>query len=302
MSFCDEKVINTSEEIVNNSIELVRKWTQDPNYTSWDYSYDASDINYNNNKTPPFVSTMISDDLSPSRGNVTNGSTQTEETLPLSCSIVDLSLSFSKECNDQRSASDHQLRSKRVRRDSMQDIGERRPWKKTKCTESCTSSNSDLTENENRLSIGASFSSNLLSSSSETSFKSIISNSSFKVRKRRGTPLKERNHRRKTKAKAWKIFELCTWIGKKGFQSIAGLYNEPQRVPIVSCEPKTEAPAEDVKELRKIVEKDNPIRTKSATQQPLVTQEMLKTTRAKLGRARPVAGSTPKQLLTDLEK
>lgn len=29
------------------------------------------------------------------------------------------------------------------------------------------------------------------------------------------TPLKERNHRRKIKAKAWNIIELCTWIGKK---------------------------------------------------------------------------------------
>lgn len=38
------------------------------------------------------------------------------------------------------------------------------------------------------------------------------------------------------------------------------------------------------------------------SQQPLVTQQMLQNTRAKLGRARPVAASTPKQQLNELEK
>lgn len=50
---------------------------------------------------------------------------------------------------------------------------------------------------------------------------------------------------------------------------------------------------------------DNPVRSKPVPkegQQPLVTQQMLQTTRAKLGRARPVAASTPKQQLTELEK
>ncbi|CAB3255796.1 unnamed protein product [Arctia plantaginis] len=50
---------------------------------------------------------------------------------------------------------------------------------------------------------------------------------------------------------------------------------------------------------------DNPVRSKPATkdsQQPLVTQQMLQSTRAKLGRARPVASSTPKQQLSELEK
>lgn len=36
--------------------------------------------------------------------------------------------------------------------------------------------------------------------------------------------------------------------------------------------------------------------------QPLVTQHMLEATRAKLGRNRPVAASTPKQQLSELEK
>lgn len=30
-----------------------------------------------------------------------------------------------------------------------------------------------------------------------------------------GTPRKERNHRRNIKTKAWKLFDICTWIGKK---------------------------------------------------------------------------------------
>lgn len=112
-------------------------------------------------------------------------------TLPANCSIVDVSLSFSKDFNAQDSASDNceqYLGSKRLRRDSMQDNGELRPSKKTKCTESCTSSTSDLTDSDNisrKLSLGRSLSPSLLSSNSETSYKSINSNSSFKVRKRR---------------------------------------------------------------------------------------------------------------------
>lgn len=50
---------------------------------------------------------------------------------------------------------------------------------------------------------------------------------------------------------------------------------------------------------------DNPVRAKPGPkqgQQPLVTQQMLQSTRAKLGRARPVAASTPKQQLSELEK
>lgn len=30
-----------------------------------------------------------------------------------------------------------------------------------------------------------------------------------------GTPRKERNHRRNSKPKAWRIVDLCTWIGRK---------------------------------------------------------------------------------------
>lgn len=197
MHYCDEKEntsINKSEEIenFNNSIELIRKCTQrDPINTSWDHSCFGAynEHTLNSNKTPPFVSIMITDDLSPSGGNGTSSSTETEQfmTLPLNCSIVDVSLSFSKDFKPQDSASDNSeyyQRSKRLRRDSMQDR-ELRPSKKTKCTESCTSSTSDLTESDNKLSLGRSLSPSLLSSNSDTSFKSINSNSSFKVRKRR---------------------------------------------------------------------------------------------------------------------
>lgn len=49
---------------------------------------------------------------------------------------------------------------------------------------------------------------------------------------------------------------------------------------------------------------DNPVRTKPMQneKQPLVTQLMLQTTRAKLGRTRSVAASTPQQQLSELEK
>lgn len=201
MSLCDEKLvtsINTSGEIenFNNSIELIRKCKQqDPINTSWDHScYYGSDKEHkvNINKTPPFVSIMFTDDCSPSGGNVTSSSTQTEQfvTLPANCSIVDVSLSFSNDLNAQDSGSDNCeqfLGNKRLRRDSFQDNGELRPSKKTKCTESGTSSTSDLTDSDNisrKISLQKS-PSLLLSSSSETSFKSINSNSSFKVRKRR---------------------------------------------------------------------------------------------------------------------
>ncbi|KAF9422970.1 hypothetical protein HW555_001513 [Spodoptera exigua] len=405
MSFEQEEksaiaVIDTSEEreFCNNSIEVIRKCPQqDAINTSWDRNIISS---HENNKTPPFVSIMGTDDLNSSSGNATSSSTQTEPfvTLPVNCSFVDVSLSFSKDFNVQESTSNETLEqsvgSKRYRRDSSDgENKEMQPWKK-KCSGSCSSSTSDLTDPQVEQGPPSS-----LSSNSDTSFKSINSNHSFKVRKRRlksesnlfrealqrsrrgnnfikhnfsenptpgGTPRKERNHRRNSKPKTWKIVDLCAWIGRKGYQSITGLYSDILREPLVHQ--KNNENTEELRELRiflKEVDKkqerlaqeneilkegmkmmmqkieqlegkircgsapprivgprlaitpqdianvklrktrDNPVRAKpdlKQTQQPLVTQQMLQSTRAKLGRARPVASSTPKQLLSELEK
>lgn len=198
MSFCDceEKFTRPNEETETfnnsdnseNSVELIRKCTQQERMnTSWDnYNGDFNEPKVSNT-TPPFVSIMITDELSPCGGNLTSSSTQTEEfvTLPASCSIADVSLSSTnKDFQLQSSVFDQYLGYKRLRRESMQDNGDLRPWKKTKCTDSCTSSTSDLTESE-KLPLGASMSLSLMASNSETSFKSVNSNSSFKIVKRR---------------------------------------------------------------------------------------------------------------------
>lgn len=181
-------VTDTSErrEICDNSVELIRKCSQqDTINTSWDRSFvsshESKDKDYN--KTPLFVSIMASDEPSSTLGNSTNSSTQTDPfvTLPLNCSIVDLSLSFSKDFNLQKTSSNDTseqcLRSKRSRRNSSEgDHHGLRPWKK-QCSDSCSSSVSDLTEAQNEPLN--------LSSNSDVSFKSINSNHSFKVRKRR---------------------------------------------------------------------------------------------------------------------
>lgn len=186
-------VIDTSKEreFCNNSIEVIRKCSQqDTIDTSWDHSFvsfhENKDKDYN--KTPPFVSIMITDDPSYTQGNSTTSSTQTEPfvTLPVNCSFVDVSLSFSKDFNIQDSTSnensEQSLGSKRYRRDSSDgEHKELRPWKKI-CTDSCSSSTSDLTDPKITLVPSPS---SCLSSNSEASFKSINSNHSFKVRKRR---------------------------------------------------------------------------------------------------------------------
>lgn len=176
---------NTGDDFAN-SIEAVRKCNKQHTVnTSWEQSYYASiqksaeEIN----KTPPFVSIMVTD--IPDIGRA-NSSTQTELFAVQNCGIVDVSLSFSKDFMQDSSSnenSEHSLGNKRYRRESSEiDNRDLRPSKKTKCTESCSSSTSDLTEPR---SLWPSVSTTHLSSTSETSFKSINSNHSYKVRKRR---------------------------------------------------------------------------------------------------------------------
>ncbi|KAJ8720292.1 hypothetical protein PYW07_012335 [Mythimna separata] len=432
-------------EFCDDSVELIRKCSeQDTINTSWDPSFVSAHENKDKdyNKTPPFVSVMASDDPNSTLGNSTNSSTQTEPfvTLPVNCSFVDVSVSFGKDFNipDTKSNgnSEQCLGYKRCRSNSSDgDHKGLRPWKK-QCSDSCSSSVSDLTEAHHEHGQRS-----CLSSNSDVSFKSINSNQSFKVRKRRmksesdlfrdalqrsrknssfskrhdnttpgGTPRKERSCRRNSNPKAWKIVDLCAWIGRKGYQSITGLYSDILREPLVHRE--NNDSAEELRELRRFLEqvdkkqerlaqeneylkegmkkmmdkieqlegklrksdnppkptshappppppppppplpppvqppmtklpvrahtlprcgsappgasaqphltitpqdianvklrktRDNPIRSKPVSKeakQPLVTQQMLQSTRAKLGRARPIASSTPKQQLTELE-
>lgn len=185
-------VTDTSEEreLCDNSIELIRKASQqDTINTSWDRSFVLSYENKdkeNKDKTPPFVSAMATDNPSDSLGNSTNSSTQTEPfvSLPVNCSFVDVSLSFGKDYNIQNTRSnetcEQSLRFKRCRRSSSEgDHMELRPLKK-QCSVSCSSSTSDLTDAHQELRPPS-----CLSSNSDVSFKSINSNHSFKVRKRR---------------------------------------------------------------------------------------------------------------------
>lgn len=206
MQFADEKVshspvIDTREETENdsieiNDIELIRKsTTKNSINASWEISHNGASLHCekedNCEKTPPFVSIMIcTDDRIPGEGSLTDSSTQTEHFLTLSdCRLADVSLSYSKDFNLHESTSnetsEHALRSKRNRADSERDEWSSRPWKK-KCTytASSTSSTSDLAENKEILRASPP-SSCQLSSTSEISFKSVNSNHSFKVRKRR---------------------------------------------------------------------------------------------------------------------
>lgn len=183
-----ETVVDTQEKDNSfDSIEAVRKSSkQDTINTSWEHSYYVSfqeRSTINANKTPPFVSIMVTDVSSPERSN---SSTQTDASVG-NCGVVDVvSLTFTQDFNlqDSTSNSDVCLGNKRFRRDSTDEIRQLRPWKKTKCTDSCTSSTSDLAaEPEPNLCITPS--TQLSSTSSEASFKSVNSNTSFKVRKRR---------------------------------------------------------------------------------------------------------------------
>lgn len=175
-------VIDTSLdfETFNNSLEAVIKCNNQHSFnTSWNKSYYATLYlsTDERNNIPPFVSTMVNDALSPAKSN---SSSQTDNLMQQN-NIVDMSLSFSKDFTIQESSnenSDHSLGNKRFRRDSSDaDKWEARPWKKTKRTDSYSSSTSDPPLKP---------SSGLLSSASDTSFKSITSHYSCKkLRKRR---------------------------------------------------------------------------------------------------------------------
>ncbi|KAG7313475.1 hypothetical protein JYU34_000607 [Plutella xylostella] len=41
-----------------------------------------------------------------------------------------------------------------------------------------------------------------------------------------GTPRKDRGGRRISKSKSWRLIDLCTWIGMKGYESITALYTD----------------------------------------------------------------------------
>nr|XP_032518410.1 uncharacterized protein LOC116770880 [Danaus plexippus plexippus] len=389
MSNDEEKYISVApvyfEESGDNSIEVIRKCNTTNNIdTSWDQSNYVSfkeSKESQREKTPPYYSIMI--DASPSDSR-SNSSTQTDIVGPVvEDGLVDVNLSFSKDFNAVETSSNDSddvlksLGSKRYRHDSFEEKVNP-PWKKTKCTGSSTSSSSDLTEPK----AAESVSSNKLCSESDVSFKSINTNYSYKVRKRRksdsnlfkdmlhrsrkcsslgkckylennisgGTPRKDKSYRRSNRTKVWNIVDICTWIGRKGYQSITGLYSDIVREPITLKENKDSMLMEEVKVLKNIMEEidskqarlarenellkeqmknmlskivelenklsrqpiiniipfeDNPVRPKRVqkdTQQPLVTQHMLEATRARLGRNRPVAASTPKQQLSELEK
>lgn len=183
-----EAEASEGRDFCDNSIELIRKCSQQVTInTSWDRSFvssESKDKDYN--KTPPFVSIMASDDPSSTLGNSTNSSTQTEPfvTLPVNCSFVDVSVSISKDYNvsdtTYNETPEQCLGFKRSRRNSSDgDHKELRPRKK-QCSDSCSSSTSDLTDAQPELGPPS-----CLSSNSDVSFKSINSNHSFKVRKRR---------------------------------------------------------------------------------------------------------------------
>lgn len=172
---------------INNSVEAIRKCVSQFNIdNSWDQTYyvsfkEAKDCKAN--KTPPFVSIMITDD-SPTRKRE-NCSTQTESKLDNS---IDVNFSLCKDFPSEESLTYDNLKkslsNKRYRRDTYGDNEEIHPTKKTKNSMiNSTSSSSDSTELE-QIELDSEASSRLCSES-EASFKSINSNYSFKTRKRR---------------------------------------------------------------------------------------------------------------------
>lgn len=167
----------------NESIEAVRKC--DVQYhidTSWDKSYYVSFRDTKTSEcetTPPFTSIMIDTESVDSK---VDGSTQTENVSLQQESVIDVNLSFGKDfkLEDSSSNDEKSLSNKRFRHDSFEDHKEKRPTKKTKCTESSASSSSDLAERPLDP-----IPSNELYSESDVSFKSANSNYSYKTRKRR---------------------------------------------------------------------------------------------------------------------
>ncbi|XP_037969738.2 putative uncharacterized protein DDB_G0294196 isoform X2 [Plutella xylostella] len=154
--------------------------------------------------------------------------------------------------------------SKRCRRDSQEDPNNLNPLKRTKCDKLAVQYDEEIEIEEPDLIDEISTASNNLSSCSEVSFKSVSSNSSLKGKKRRrksdsnlfrdvllrskrsnhsnyskqtssrqdlnntpgGTPRKDRGGRRISKSKSWRLIDLCTWIGMKGYESITALYTD----------------------------------------------------------------------------
>lgn len=166
--------------LMNDTIEAVRKCSRDDLLNvSWEPNLDVhkdseSDI------ALPFVSIVMTD----SRVDI---STQTDPLVSrINCSVVDVNLSLGKEfdfedsiCTEQ---TDSNLVSRRYRKKSFEDNGDIRPSKKIKCSKHNSSYVTDyLTENKSFKSSDSS----RLSSDSEVSFKSVNSNSSYKIRKRK---------------------------------------------------------------------------------------------------------------------
>lgn len=180
-----------NSETSNKSVEVIRRCS---NEDTVNFSFDTSCyVSITENEklidTPPFVSMMMIDEPS-NYGNSLDNSTQTEPfvSLPLNCSPVDFSFSFNKDFNVQNCSSNDNSEqssgSKRYRQNSVDsETNDRRPHKKTKCTDSSSSSTSDFRKSKD--SLDELHINHQLSSNSDTSFKSIKSNTTFKVRKRR---------------------------------------------------------------------------------------------------------------------
>lgn len=174
---------DTNNFIFNNSIEVIRKCSKDIVDISWEPNLDKYKDN-ESNSTLPFVSIVMTD---VSRND---SSTQTEPIIAqINCSIVDVNLSIGKDYTLEDFTSNETTElcivSKRHRNDSLEDNGEVRPSKKTKCTGTSTPNCSTDNGPTDRTSLKSSDSSSRLSTGSEASFKSINSNSSYKIRKRR---------------------------------------------------------------------------------------------------------------------
>lgn len=122
-------------------------------------------------------------------------STQTESPIQEACKTINLS--FFKDFNLQESLSkdnsENSFGSKRLRRDSQDDSTIFQPNKKTKHAMSTNTYSEDEQRAENAEPEEISLSSSQMSSVSDVSFKSVVSNLSFKVRKRRPKPKSDSN-------------------------------------------------------------------------------------------------------------
>lgn len=168
----------------NNSVELIRKSSQYVHDTSWDQSHYVS---ANLSSTDFKDITSSQQDPTHLMYEASHQDSRIENSLQLEPLLTKLDLvnwSFSKDNNFEDSSSndndtDRSSASKRYRRNSLDEVTEARPRKKTKCTDSCTSIISDTTDSKPQES------SSILCSDSEISFKSIKSNYSYKIHKGR---------------------------------------------------------------------------------------------------------------------